>query len=510
MPTVVAFFVGAGSLIGQFIFNRIIFFYLANSEYTAASIITLHLAGFWLGATLARRRIPRVGFLLCASIAMTFTAEILVWRSGILWFDLPMLVLLTMMSAVGLATVSGALITALMGLGKEPHHGQRIFMADTAGSVVGALVGGFWLIPFCGIAVSFHALLTLQLAVLAFSHYRQALPAIGIAMAGLAGVMFLQLTPPAVTASPKLLSVEGLPFAVSTPDTKLVYSSHTPFGLLSIVDTTQTRAPTLLRGLRNNSRALCSATDGDNTGNSQWQVGEKPIRMLIPASGRTNLSVASIGLGCGLSLAGTLRAAPPETRVDVIEIDPGIPAAQRFFAPLLQPGMDDPRVHMVIKDGFRFFAERKNKTPYDAVVIDLAWLQNMNTTHLYSMEMYENVRRNLAKDGILAVWTEDGNPFSPVARIIYATLRRVFPYVVVDMSGGTTVFYASMTRKDLTNFLPETSQTLSDWLAAVPPDAEVNRLDNLVMNRYRFDSRGDSDVENVAAKISEMRSALGK
>jgi hypothetical protein len=35
-------------------------------------------------------------------------------------------------------------------------------------------------------------------------------------------------------------------------------------------------------------------------------------------------------------------------------------------------------------------------------------------------------------------------------------------------------------------------------------------LDNLVMNRFRFDATGDSDVENVAVKVREMRRALGK
>lgn len=503
--TALAFAVGAWSLLGQFIFNRIIFFYVANSEYTAASIITLHLAGFWLGATWARKRPPAIRVLIAGSAGVTLAAEVLVWRYGILWFGLKELLVLAALCGIGLAAASGALVTRLMGEGSG-SHGQRIFMADTAGSVAGALAGGFYVIPFFGIGAALHALLLAQGIALSTSLQNRFSRLAAFITVG-ALVAALHVCTPAVAASPRLVSVEAMPVSGTSDGERLVYGTHTPFGLLSVTDVRQD-ASTTLRILRSNSRALCSAVQGDNSGNSQWKVGELPVRMMVPASGRTDLRMASVGLGCGLSVAGALAPSSAGSRVDVIEIDPGMAAAQKFFASMMRPGPDDPRARLVIDDGFRYFAERRGAPAYDVVVIDLAWLQNMNTTHLYSLEMYENVRRNLADDGILAVWTEDGNPLSPVARIVYETLRRVFPNVVVDMSGGMAVFYASPTREDLSNFLPDISQALSDWLAAAPHDAPINTLDNLVMNRFRFNAKGDSDVENIAAKFDEMRSLI--
>jgi len=75
-PIFIAFAVGFCSLAGQFIVNRIIFFYVANSEYTAASIIALHLAGFWIGASFARRYHVAIRALLAATFALTLVAEV--------------------------------------------------------------------------------------------------------------------------------------------------------------------------------------------------------------------------------------------------------------------------------------------------------------------------------------------------------------------------------------------------------------------------------------------------
>jgi hypothetical protein len=122
--------------------------------------------------------------------------------------------------------------------------------------------------------------------------------------------------------------------------------------------------------------------------------------------------------------------------------------------------------------------------------------------------MYKNVRANLRGDGILAVWTEDGNPFSPMSLIIYRTIRAVFKNVVVDMEGGTAVFFASDKRDDLANFIAPESGDISAWLEGASKGMAVNRLDDLVLNRYAFRPGGDSEIENVAMKYREIRRKL--
>jgi predicted membrane-bound spermidine synthase len=403
-----AFAVGAWSLLGQFIFNRIIFFYVANSEYTAASIITLHLAGFWLGATWARKRRLDIWTLVAGSAAVTLAAEILVWRMGIVWFSLPVLIAFTAAGGIALATMSGATITRLMRSATN-DHAQRVFMADTAGSVLGALVGGFWLIPHLGIAAAFHGLLLAQVLALAVMITSRRTAA-AIATAGILMMAALQMSGPALAAKPQVIAVEGMPIAEKGDDISLVYSHRSPYGLISI-----TGDPEHDLTLNIDSRPLCSARKGSILDFSAWQLGELPVKMMVPSSARTNLRVANIGLGCGITLAALLDNLSSGSRVDVIELNPMMPAAQKTFWPLLPKNPGDPRATTIIDDGFRYFATRKADAPkYDAVAIDVAWMQNMNATHLFSVEMYRNIRRNLADDGVLSVWIEEGNPFSMV------------------------------------------------------------------------------------------------
>lgn len=501
-----AFAVGAWSLLGQFIFNRIIFFYVANSEYTAASIITLHLAGFWLGATWARKRHPQIRLLLAGAAAVTLAAEVLVWRMGIVWFNLPVLVALTAIGGISLATLSGATITRLM-RNATNDHAQRVFMADTAGSVLGALIGGFWLVPQLGIAVAFHGLLLAQVVALAAWLNRRA-ATVAVAAAGVVLAAALQATAPALAGNPQVVAVEGMPIAARNAGEALVYSHRSPYGLISV-----TGEPGHSLALNIDSRPLCVVTDqpAANAESTSWRLGAMPLRMMVPASGRTDLNVANIGLGCGLTLAAAAETASAKSRIDLIEINPGMPAAQKLFWPLLPKNPGDPRVTTLIDDGFRHFAERGPTLPkYDAVAMDVAWMQNMSATHLFSAEMYLSIRRNLADDGVFSVRVEETNPFSQVSLISYRTLAEVFPHVNVSLAGGVVVFYASPTRADLGNFLTEEDNRLTDWVAEMAREAPVNRLDDLAMNRAKFTASGGSTWEQLDKKYADMRRELSQ
>ncbi len=120
-------------------------------------------------------------------------------------------------------------------------------------------------------------------------------------------------------------------------------------------------------------------------------------------------------------MAAILDVAPKSVIVDVIEINPVMPAAQRHFDLALPYTQRDRRIHLFVRDGFRHFAKYEGPA-YDVVAIDVAWMQNMNATHLFSLETYRNIRRHLRDEGILGVWIEESSPFSPTSLIIYRTL----------------------------------------------------------------------------------------
>jgi spermidine synthase len=496
-----AMLVGCWSLVAQFIFNRIIFFYVANSEYTAASIIALHLTGFWLGAAVARRHVLPLGRLLWCSLGLVVAIDLLVWRLGLLVLGLPLTMGLAVAGGLSLAGLSGAVVVRLMQETPASADSQGVVVADTAGSVVGALVGGFLMLPVFGIKLSFMLVVALQVAALVIEAKSRSLTfkAFGAAYGGLLLLVAMFLVPAVADVhSQRVVAVDGMVIMDRNEENPatLLYSARSPYGMLSVVQRGE------IRILSIDGRPLCTNREGGKLDMSAWDVGAWPVRALDTLD-KPKALVANIGLGCGMTLAGMLSELSGDGRVDVIEINPGMPEAQTLFRPLLQHGTDDPRVNLIIADGFQYFAQR---TPgadhpyYDAVGIDVAWMQNMNATHLFSREMYLNIRRNLAPNGILSVWSEETNPFSMVSLIIYRTLKDVFPNVVVDMQEGVVLFYASAQRADLANFNSERGNEISGWMEEASARVPVNRLDNLVMNRHKFTLWGDSHWEQMYSK----------
>lgn len=500
-PILTAFAVGFWALAGQFIVNRITFFYIANSEYTAAFIISLHLAGFLLGAAFARRVRTSVSLLVATTVVLTFLTEIITWRLGAVVLGLPLTVAAAAAFGFALAALAGAVIMRLMH-GGDDRCGQRIIIADSAGSVAGAVAGGFYLLPQWGLQASFVAILFIQsMALLAIVvRFRSPVRA-AVSVVFILVVLGASTVPPsAVSHAPRVIEVEGMPIEAKTDDAdKLLFSARSPYGLISVIDTEDRRQMNI------DGRPLCMTEPRPSPvrirGLSEWAVGEWPTRLAGSGEGAR---LATIGLGCGVTMAALLGTAQMSARLDVIELNPEMPRAQRVFDDALPRNQDDPRFRLIMSDGFRYFAEYQGK-PYDVVAIDVAWMQNMNATHLFSVEMYRNIRRHLNANGILGVWIEEASPFSPTSLIIYRTLKEVFPYVVADASKGAVVLYASPSRTDMANDLDPLSASASEWMSEASALAPVNRLDNLVMNRTKFAAWGDSTWERLRDKYAVMR-----
>lgn len=484
----------------QFIFNRIIFFYVANSEYVAASIITLHLLGFLLGSLVIRRWRMPIPWLIASSIATMALAFFFIWWAGVLWFGLYATVGMAAMFSMLSAALAGALVISLMEPVAETETGRAIIIADTAGSVLGALVGGFVLIPLWGINASFAGVLAIQTLslLLTSGHLRWSYMGCGVTLVALA-----LMAAPTAGKHKDVLTIEGFPIEMTQEDGEIVFETRSPYGLLSV---TEIGGQTIINI---DNRPLCSVgarwAGPSHVDPSAWDTGELPMKIV---GARENMRVANIGLGCGITLSGILSRLPQSGTVDVIELNPEMPRAQELFRPHLQPSTDDPRVTIHIDDGFRHFATRHDRELYDVIAIDLAWMQNMNATHLFSREMYKNLAKNLKPDGVLSIWSEEVNPFSPVSLIIYKTLAEVFPEVIVETKDGLVVFIASPGRNDLANFVRPEMQSVRDWMSGASESYPVNSLNDLAMNRFKFTVTGDSTWEWLEGKYGAMREAV--
>jgi spermidine synthase len=130
-----------------------------------------------------------------------------------------------------------------------------------------------------------------------------------------------------------------------------------------------------------------------------------------------------IGLGSGIT-AGSVARHPVE-RLDIVEIEPAVVEASRFFASQHGDVLRDPRVRVVIADGRNFLLATGDR--YDVIAAEPSnpWLSGVAT--LFTVEFFELARRHLRPGGIMLQWVQGYNLDPRDLRMVVNTFRTVFP-----------------------------------------------------------------------------------
>jgi spermidine synthase len=130
-----------------------------------------------------------------------------------------------------------------------------------------------------------------------------------------------------------------------------------------------------------------------------------------------------VGLGSGVTVAAALAAGAGTT--DVIELEPGVVEASRFFFPPGRGPLDDPRVRLQVADArthIQHAAER-----YQLVISQPSnpWLAGIN--NLFTVDFYRRVKARLTDDGVFCQWMQlyeiDSSTFASMLR----SFLTVFP-----------------------------------------------------------------------------------
>jgi predicted membrane-bound spermidine synthase len=132
-----------------------------------------------------------------------------------------------------------------------------------------------------------------------------------------------------------------------------------------------------------------------------------------------------LGLGGGGSIRST-RMTAPEIEIDAVEIDPKVvEAATRFF------GIDpqDRKLHIHVADARPWLA--RNTGNYDLVHVDLYQGGPYIPFYLVTVEFFAAVRAHLSPDGLLMMNLFDNSQRRELLDSTVATIKRVFPSVVV-------------------------------------------------------------------------------
>ena len=131
----------------------------------------------------------------------------------------------------------------------------------------------------------------------------------------------------------------------------------------------------------------------------EWFYHEN-LNQLAAVTHPSPRSALIIGGGDGGSVRQLLMH-PSIERIVVCELDAAVIAMARRYLPRIHQGsLDDPRVELVICDGFDYVARRRE--PVDLLVLDLTDPQGL-AAPLYSRHFFAECARLLGSEGILSL-----------------------------------------------------------------------------------------------------------
>lgn len=415
----VLFFGGLSVLVIEISGTRLIAPYFGSGIYVWSALILVTMVGlalgYWRGGALADRRphLTSLAWVLFLSGIATFLLPLLSKPLLGLLFGGP-LVLMTLFSAFLLFTVPLFLLGMITPLtvrlkseDKKPIGLTvgKIYAVSTLGSVAGALLAGFILIPLLGVKKLFF-LTALPLLLIAFWGFLKAGDRRGRILTALACLLpLLGLFWPAPHPKPQFNYL-------NRPQVSLLASRDSQYANLKVI---RVKTPLAVN--------LCLLMDGVmQTAVMKGQTIERgdSLRIgnkleLLPFFNPQARSCLLIGLGGGLQ-AKILGNYPLKIRA--VEIDPGVVKLARYYFGC--------RAACAVADGRYYLLKHREK--YDLIVLDA--LQGDSLANcLFSSEMYGLCRERLKPGGVLAV-NSLGNPGkSPVSALIASTLGKEFPFV---------------------------------------------------------------------------------
>jgi len=436
------FIAGATVLILEILGTRIIAPYYGSTVYVWSSLITATLfaltLGYFLGGWLADKilRLNILYFIIfLAAIAILIipllTGNVLIKTNllGVRYGALASAFILFTFPLVLLGIITPySLKLKIKTLEKIGVTAGKLSSVATMGSLVGAMLIGFYLIPFFGVKsiIFFIGGLLFMLSFIGFS-FEKKKKFLGVMLGVLLLVVLILITRPVVLSS--------------NADVKEIYGTESNYAKLKVID-------------EGSMRFLLV----DGATHTQYELESKefifPYLKLFGKAVSYNPNAQDV-LVVGLGSGGIDRQLEKYgLNIDNVEIDPKIvQIAKDYF---------DFHGNVIIDDG-RHYIKTSNKK-YDLIYLDVYGGYSIYP-YLFSKEAFEEVKINLNKGGILVVNVigyENGYSSSDDKLIlsIYKTLGVVFPKVYVKSTGyGLTnfVFYVSNQELELdSQFVPIT------------------------------------------------------
>lgn len=390
----IVFTTGAVTLALEVSASRILTPYVGGSLYVWTAILSITLlalaAGYRLGSRWSQRadrdrlfaRIPVLAALVLCLLAWLYPMVLPSLTYGDRLGGAFLGGLLLLGPALVLLSAMGPLAIALTATPEGDRGAGTVFAVSTVGSVAGAPLAAFALLPFMSPAAS---LLVLAAALAAASAAALVVAGDRLTWAGLLPVSALAV------GGAGLLAVDAPPAV----DLGRITATHRdtargPHGSIVVVDLTHETVPGTVR-LYLAENQVQSAHGEGLPGEALRYVAiiRTLLEEVVPHGGRILvLGLAGGRLPTGLAAAGFEAAA--------VEIDPqAVDVAERWF------GLDTSRVPVTVGDARRVLDERCAER-WDAIVFD-TFSGLTVPDHLVTQEAFAAAGRCLSPDGLVAV-----------------------------------------------------------------------------------------------------------
>ncbi|MSR84129.1 MAG: spermidine synthase [Candidatus Latescibacteria bacterium] len=168
---------------------------------------------------------------------------------------------------------------------------------------------------------------------------------------------------------------------------------------------------------------LNGKSDGSAAGDAPTQIMGGMVGAILHPHPRTALV---IGLGTGSS-AGWLAAIPAVDRVDVAELEAAVVEAAPVFAPVNRDVLHNPKVHLLVGDAREVVLAGQQR--YDVIFSEPSNPFRAGVSSLYTQEFYQGIAARLQEEGLFLQWLQAYEINQETIQTIYATLSSVFPCV---------------------------------------------------------------------------------
>ncbi|MFM7059380.1 MAG: spermidine synthase [Planctomycetota bacterium] len=428
-PAIAAFTAGFVSLAAQHLWSRTLVFSfdrLKNTTYSVSAVLAVGLSGLAAGAlcwtlfpaTVSRSRMTRSWLLLLMSLSMAVSVLFLLTlpklrdeiRPETLQVVFPravLQVLLRTTAIIGLPTLlSGLLLPACVqsSTGRPGQEIGRIYALNALGSVLGAALAPFVIVPAWGLYRGLLALSCLTATVslcLLLPHRLRTILATGCA--ALIGLLL----------APQLPAPDTL-----LPGEFVVRSIDGPTASVSVIENTRGERRISVDDVPVAGTSLVMQTDQKSL--AHWG-------MLLAGQPRKALTV---GFGSGGASASFLLH-DQLLSLDCVEISPEVPACADLLTDanhgLLQQTPVDPRYQLILEDARAYLRGVSNV--YDVIVSDCTDLRYRSSANLYDREYFELCRRASTETGCTLIWM----PLGGLSRSAFLMTLRTFASVFPEM-----------------------------------------------------------------------------